>query len=227
MQSFRQLYLLLRERKMKLTKLKIVVIFIAFIAALFVLGVSYIWYLRINDPIYKATGWTKKQFIRWAYKVEPVKEHNRWRISDGNEELMDPNVPFFVQILNDIKDVAFVSKRCRHYKYGWVIYLPDDIPKPVARVLARINQQDVGKYIDQIFPDVNDLLSICSYDEKGRIIGSEKVRIKLLALSEDKHTISVETEPFFLSDNPDIHGRFEDVVILLGPMKEGTVNICE
>ncbi|MCX5632945.1 MAG: hypothetical protein NTW93_04620 [Phycisphaerae bacterium] len=209
---------------MKLTKLKIVVIFIAFIAALIVPGVSYIWYLRINDPIYKATGWTKKQFIRWAYKVEPVKEHNRWRTSDSNEELMDPNTPFLVHILNDIKDIAWASTR---YKYQWVIHLPDNIPKPVTRVLTGISQQDIGKYIDQIFPDVNDLLSICSYDEKGRIIGSEKVRIKLLALSEDKHTISVETEPFFLSDNPDIHGKCEDVVILLGPMKEGTVNICE
>ncbi len=212
---------------MKLTKLKIIAIFIIFIAASLGLVLSYVLYLRFNDPIYKATGWTKKQFIRWAYKVEPVKEHLTWRISDGKQELIDSNIPFFVQILNDIKDVAFVSKKCRHYKYQWVIYLPDDIPKPVTRVLTRINQQDVGKFIDQIFPDANNLLSICSYDEKGRIVGSEKVRVKLLALSDDKHTISVETEPFFLSDNPDIHGRFEDVVILLGPMKKGTVNVCE
>jgi hypothetical protein len=139
---------------------------------------------------------------------------------------MDPNVPFFVQILNDIKDVAFVSKKCRHYKYSWVISLPNDVPKPVAKVLMKISQQDVGKYIDQIFPDANNLLSICSYDEKGKIAGSEKVRVKLLAFSDDKHTISVETEPFFLSDNPDIHGRFGSEVILFAPMN-GTVNICE
>ncbi len=210
---------------MKLAKFKIIMVFIV---ALLVLGFLYVLYLRSNDPIFKATGWTKGQFIRWAYKVEPVKEHLRWRISNDSEELMDPNAHFFVQILNDLDDINNISIQSpvqpHRYKYGWVIVLPKDVPKPVAKVLMGISRQDVGKYIDQILPYADNLLSICSF-KKYRITGSEKVRVKLTALSEDKHTISVETEPFLLSDNPDIHGRF-GCVVLFAP-EDGRVNICE
>lgn len=188
-----------------------------------------------NNETLGDTGWTVEQFIEWADEAsvgEYVKEHKkRWKIwKDGRKELIEPNEPFKVGIINDINDVNWIYPM---YKREWEIFLPPELPEPVIGILENINHQDVGKNIGEILPYAAESVAICAFQEEvgeeeivKEIVSYEAVKIKLLSLSDNKLSFSVETEPFILSDNPDVHGRISNRMVLYVP--EGCkVGICK
>jgi len=93
-----------------------------------------------NNESVGDTGWTVDQFIDWAYKVQPVKEHKRWKIwEDGKRELMKEKPdeePFHYGVRIDANDVA---PSYPVYSYEWVFELPKDLPIPIIKVLDRID----------------------------------------------------------------------------------------
>lgn len=206
--------------------------------------------LSVNNETIGDTGWTIEQFIEWAEEVQPVKEHKRWEIwkegfetilddtdwhierkawRDARKELMEPNEPFHCGIINDMNDLLRVR---RTYKYEWGFRLPssyEKLPEPVRRVLGRLKKEDVGKTIGEIFPDAAKPVAICALKE-DKPVSSEAVEVRLLSLSDDKLEFTVETEPFILSDNPEVKGRIGNVMVLyIDPYTPppSKVNICK
>jgi len=173
-----------------------------------------------NDSVSRETGWTTEQFIEWAKEVQPVKEHKRWRIwKDGRKELMEPNEPFLVAILNDVNDVPWMDR----YKYEWGFELPDELPDPVVKVIESISFADVndilGKDVDEIIPYLEEpIIEICAIQDEHLLpVSSEGIAVRLSSLSNDRRRFNLETEPFILSDNPDIHGKIAERVVLYTP----------
>ncbi len=222
--------------------------------------------ISANNETIGDTGWTVDQFIEWAYKVEPVKEHKIWKIwkeSKGIEgkliewvdetgkkykvweaktgeieiikhkekELMDPNDKFHVVILLDVNDVAWFNP----YKYEWSFELPSPygkLPEPVRKILDSVNKADVGKNVGEILPYLSKPVAICAMTKKGdKPVSSEAVEVRLLSLSDDKLEFTVETEPFILSDNPEIRGKIGDKVVLYVPPSDSSpkyrISICK
>ena len=178
------------------------------------------------------TGWTVDQFIEWAYEVQPVVSHKRWKIwkEKGIErkELMEPNEPFPCQIINDLNDVLWICRHGNTYNYEWDFRLPppyDRLPEPVKKVLHRIRKEDIGKTIGEILPYAAKPVAICA-SKKGKPVSSEDVIVRLLGLSDDKLKFTVETEPFILSDNPDFTGNIGDKVFLY-VYDNSEVGICK
>jgi len=174
-----------------------------------------------NDSVYRDTGWTTEQFIEWAKEVQPVKEHKRWKIwKDGRKELMDPNEPFLGAILNDIDDISFISFS---YQYEWGFELPDELPDPVVKVIESISFADVNdileKDVDEIIPCLEKpIIEICAIQDEHLLpVSSEGIAVRLSSLSNDRRRFNLETEPFILSDNPDIHGKINENVVLYAP----------
>lgn len=187
--------------------------------------------ISANNEILGDTGWTVEQFIEWADEAsvaEFVEEHKKiWKIwKDGRKELMDPNEPFKVGIINDLNDVNWIYPI---YKYEWAIVLPRELPEPVIMVLKSITYEDVndvvGKNIGEILPYAAEPVAICALKEDD-VVSSEAVSVKLLSLADNKFKLSVETEPFILSDNPDVHGRIGNRVVLYVP-ESCKVAICK
>ena len=149
---------------------------------------------------------------------------------EGGKELMDPNEPFLCGIVNDANDVPFLASLM--YKYEWDFRLPapyEKLPEPVRKVIDSVNQADVGKNIGGLLPYAAEPVAICALKE-GKVITSEAVEVRLLSLSDDKLEFAVETEPFILSDNPDVKGRIGNVTVLyVDPYKPppSEVNICK
>ena len=48
-------------------------------------------------------------------------------------------------------------------------------------------------------------------------VSSEGIAVRLSNLSDDRRKFTLETEPFILSDNPDIHGKINEKVVLYAP----------
>lgn len=185
-----------------------------------------------NSETIGDTGWTVDQFIEWAYEVQPVKEHKRWKIrkEEGIEirKLMEPNEPFHCQIINDANDVFWICRLSHTYKYEWDFKLPSPykkLPEPVRKVIDSVNQEDVGKNIGEILPYAARPVAICASKE-GKPVSSEAVEVRLLSLSDDKLEFTVETEPFILSDNPDFTGKIGSKVFLYVQDKSD-INACK
>jgi len=180
-----------------------------------------------DDVLRKNFGWSAEQFINWAYKVQPVKEHKRWKIwEDGRKELMEPDAPFLVAILNDINDVSWGYPK---YQYEWGFELPDELPDPVVKVIESISFADVndilGKDIDEIIACLEKpIIEICAKEEGHLTVSSEAISVRLSNLANDKRRFNLETEPFILSDNPDIHGKIAGRVVLYVP-RNSEINI--
>lgn len=212
------------------------------------------------------TGWTVDQFIEWAYKVEPVKEHKIWKIwkdgkkvtewvyedqpvkeykmgnkilkprrgkikiSKGKEkELMEPNDKILCGILNDLNDVPWNYPL---YKYEWSFELPspyEKLPEPIRKILDSVNKADVGKNVGEILSYLSKPVAICAVIKKeDKSVSSEAVEVRLLSLSDDKLEFTVETEPFILSDNPEIKGKIGDRMVLYVPIGlDCKINICK
>lgn len=194
------------------------------------------------------TGWTIDQFIEWAYDVEPVVAHRRWKLwkegfettlvpdpvegpkirkvwKDMRKELMDSNEPFQIGIINDANDIPWQEPL---YKYEWDFKLPspyEKLPEPVRKVIDSVNQESVGNNIGEILPYAARPVAICALKE-GKPVSSEALEARLLNLSDDKLKFTIETEPFILSDNPDFTGKIGNKMLLYVPT--GTkVNICK
>lgn len=175
---------------------------------------------ELNDSVYRETGWTTEQFIEWAKEVQPVKEHKRWKIwKDGKKELMEPNEPFLVAILNDVNDVPWMDR----YKYEWGVELPDELPDPVVKVIESISFADVndilGKDIGEIIPYLEEpIIEIYAIQDEHLLpVSSEGIAVRLSNLSDNRRRFKLETELFILSDNPDIHGKIAERVVLYAP----------
>jgi len=174
------------------------------------------------------TGWTVDQFIEWAYEVEPIKEHKRWKIwkEKGIErkELMDPNKPFHVGIINDVNDVPWASS----YSYEWGFELPKDVPSPVIKVLKGVHHDDIGKNIRDILPYVTEqLVAVCALKD-SKVESSESLEVKLLSISNNKLEFTVETEPFAMSEVEEVQGRINGKLVLYVPVDLNCeVGICK
>ena len=176
-----------------------------------------------NDPVFEATGWTIEQFIVWANENEPVKEHKLWKIwQDGRKELMDPNEEdFHYGVRIDANDVSFAYPM---YGYGWKIVLSKDLPEPVIKVLEHISFQHAGKYSGEFLP-IAKPVAICAL-KNGKVVSSEDVEVKLISLSDNKLSFSVETEPFILSMVSEVRGKINGKMVLYVP-KDCEVGICK
>ena len=143
---------------------------------------------------------------------------------DPWKELMEPNEPFFVYPMVDADDIVWYGIL---YRYEWDFKLPapyEKLPGPVRKVIDSVNQRDVGRFTGEILPYFARPVAICSM-KKGRPVFSEDVEVKLLSLSSDKLEFTVETEPFVLSEDPDLTGKVHNKIVLYSP--DGTrVGIC-
>jgi len=184
--------------------------------------------ISTNNETLGDTGWTVEQFVEWAEKVQPIKEHKRWKIwkEEGIEikKLMDPNEPFHPGIINDVNDVPTASV----YKYEWEFELPKDVPPPVIKVLMSVHHDDVGKNVRDIFPYVTEqLVAVCALKD-GEVVSSEPLEVKLLGMSSSKFEFTIETEPFAISEVEEVRGRIDGKLVLYVPIDPNCkVGICE
>lgn len=152
---------------------------------------------------------------------------------DPWKELMDPNAGFHCGILIDVNNVLEILEdyMCP-YTYEWDFELPapyEKLPEPVRKVIDSVNQEDVGKFTGEILPYFARPVAICN-SKNGKLLSSENVEVRLKSLSADKLQFTVETEPFMLSDRPDVRGRIRNVTFLyIDPyqIRESKVSICK
>ena len=133
------------------------------------------------------------------------------------KELMDPNAGFNCGILIDVNHVLeILDLGVSTYTYEWDFELPapyEKLPAAVRKVIDSLNQQDVGRFTSEILPYFARPVAICN-SKNGKILSSENVEVRLKSLSVDKIRFTVETEPFMLSDRPDVRGRNRNVTFL-------------
>jgi len=136
---------------------------------------------------------------------------------DPWKELMEPNAGFNCGILIDVNHVLeILDFGASTYTYEWDFELPapyEKLPGPVRKVIDSVNQQDVGRFTGEILPYFARPVAICN-SKNGKILNSENVEVRLKSLSVDKLRFTVETEPFMLSDRPDVRGRIRNVTFL-------------
>lgn len=152
---------------------------------------------------------------------------------DPWKELMDPNAGFDCGILIDVNNVLEILEdyMCP-YTYEWDFELPapyEKLPEPVRKVIDSVNQEDVGKFTGEILPYFARPVAICN-SKNGKLLSSENVEVRLKSLSADKLRFTVETEPFMLSDRPEVRGRIRNVTFLyIDPyqIRKGKVSICK
>lgn len=165
----------------------------------------------VIDPVCELTGWTKEQFVEWAYEVQPIKEHKKWKqYRDKEPNEMDPNEGYACVIMNDANDVPFAPM----YWEECYFELPspyEDLPEPVRKVLECFDQNDVGKTIGEVLPEIVKPVLLC-YFRNDKLANSEPLSVRLLSLSDDKLRFRVAHEPFSVSEVEGIEA--EDRVIL-------------
>lgn len=152
---------------------------------------------------------------------------------DPWKELMDPNAGFNCGILIDVNNVLEILEdyMCP-YTYEWDFELPapyEKLPEPVRKVIDSVNQEDVGKFTGEILSYFARPVAICN-SKNGKLLSSENVEVRLKSLSADKLQFTVETEPFMLSDRPEVRGRIRNVTFLyIDPyqIRESKVSICK
>jgi len=201
------------------------------------------------DPLLEETGWTWDQFIRWldetqcmgVRKIRAYQEDGDfdiisltvWENWERKEllNLEDPNKHFKVAALNSPEDVNGIYPI---YEYDWCINIPkEDVPEPVIRILKRVSSADVGKFVGEVIPYLDEPMAIaCFLKEEGQKPPkdppsySENIRVKFFSISDNKLEFLLRTEPFILSSNPGIRGRIDGIVVL--PVPEFCENnLCE
>ncbi len=166
---------------------------------------------KTKDKLEETFGWTADQFIEWAYEVQPIKEHKKWKQYRNKEpKEMEPNEPYACVIMNDANDIPWATK----YWEECYFELPspyEDLPEPVRQVLNLFDQNDVGKTIGEVLPDIAKPVLLC-YFRNGKLANSESLSVRLLSLSDDKLRFRVAHEPFSVSEIEGI--KAEDRVIL-------------
>ncbi len=158
--------------------------------------------ISTNNETIGDTGWTVDQFIEWGNEVWPIKEHKRWKQYRNNEPNdMDFNEPYAYTIYrvdNEVNDVDYATKYWEECDFE----LPppyEDLPKPVRKLLDHFDQNDVGKTIGEVLPEVAKPLLLCCF-RNGKLANSEPLAVRLLSLSDDKLKFRVGHEPFSLSE---------------------------
>lgn len=166
-----------------------------------------------SDPVAENTGWTAGQFFNWGYEVEVVREQKIWKTPRyGEPMLVGPNEPFCAHVMNDINEAPWATE----YKYEWKLQVdPNKIPPPVEKVLDSLSKEDAGMLMGEILPYAGKTIAIYAWNPGLAVpVSCEPLEVRLLSLSDDKLELRVETEPFVISDNPEIHGRTEGKVVL-------------
>jgi len=150
--------------------------------------------------------------VEWAYAVKPIKECKKWkqyRNKEPNE--IDPNECYACVIMSDANDVPFAPMYWKEYYFE----LPspyEDLPESVRKVLECFDQNDVGKTIGEVLPEIAKPISLCYFRNDKLANNSELLSVRLLSLSNDKLRFRVAYEPFSVSEVEGI--RTKDRVIL-------------
>ena len=170
-----------------------------------------------EDPVLELFGWRREKFVEWAYEVWPIKEHKKFkqhRNKEPNEINLDE--PYACTIYG-VDDVNWATK------YWEEVYLElpspyEDLPVPVKRVLDCFDQNDVGKTIGEVVPELAKPIVVC-YFRNGKLADYEPLAVRLLSLSDDKLKFRVKHEPFYVSV---VNGlKSNDMVILYTEKKPG------